>query len=64
MVLDVKRAEPGTKVNIKIDYDIDKTLENIKKFVESYNKVNEFIDKQFQVDRIQIKQVFYLKIIV
>ncbi len=50
MVLDVKRAEPGTKVNIKIDYDVDKTLENIKKFVESYNKVNEFIDKQFQVD--------------
>ncbi|MGY3805096.1 flagellar filament capping protein FliD [Pigmentibacter ruber] len=50
MVLDVKRAEPGTKVNIKIDYDVDKTMENIKKFVESYNKVNEFIDKQFQVD--------------
>lgn len=50
MVLDVKKAEPGTKVNIKIDYDVDKSLESIKKFVESYNKVNDFIDKQFQVD--------------
>ena len=50
MVLDVKKAEPGTKVNIKIDYDVDKSLENVKKFTESYNKVNEFIDKQFKVD--------------
>jgi flagellar hook-associated protein 2 len=50
MVLDAKKAEPGTKVNIKIDYDVDKSLENVKKFVESYNKVNEFIEKQFQVD--------------
>ena len=50
MVLDVKKAEPGTKVNIKIDYDVDKSLESVKKFVESYNKVNDFIDKQFQVD--------------
>ena len=50
MVLDAKKAEPGTKVNIKIDYDVDKSLENVKKFVESYNKVNEFIEKQFQVN--------------
>lgn len=50
MVLDVKKAEPGTKVNIKIDYDVDKSMESIKKFVESYNKVNEFIDKQFQIN--------------
>jgi flagellar hook-associated protein 2 len=50
VVLNVKRAEPGTKVTVKIDYDPDKALEEIKKFVESYNKLNEFIDKQFQVD--------------
>ena len=48
--LNAKRAEPGTKVTVKIDYDADKTLESITGFVESYNKVNEFVDKQFQVD--------------
>lgn len=50
MVLNAKRAEPGTKVQVNISFDVDATLENIKKFVESYNKVNEFLDKQFQVD--------------
>ncbi|BBH53672.1 flagellar filament capping protein FliD [Fluviispira sanaruensis] len=50
LVLDVKKAEPGTKVNIKIDYDVEKSLESIKKFVEAYNKANDFIDKQFQVN--------------
>jgi flagellar hook-associated protein 2 len=50
MNLKAKRAEPGTKVTIKIDYDVDKTFEGIKAFLENYNKVNDFIDKQFQVD--------------
>lgn len=50
LTLTAKKAEPGTKVTVKIDYDLDATMENIKKFVESYNKANEFIDKQFQVD--------------
>ncbi len=50
LVLNAKRAEPGTKVSLKVDYDVDKTVEGIKGFVENYNKVNEFIDKQFQVD--------------
>jgi flagellar hook-associated protein 2 len=50
LTLNAKRAEPGTKVTVKIDYDQEKTLEGIKSFVENYNKVNEFIDKQFQVD--------------
>ncbi len=48
MVLNVKKAAPGTKVTLKIDYDIDKTLEGMKSFVESYNKVNEFVDNQFK----------------
>ncbi|APJ04208.1 flagellar filament capping protein FliD [Silvanigrella aquatica] len=55
LVLDVKKEEPGTKINLKIDYDTDKSLETIKKFVESYNKVNEFIDKQFQLDPVTNK---------
>ncbi len=50
LTLTAKRAEPGTKINIKIDYDVDKSAEGIKKFVESYNKVNSFVDKQFQLD--------------
>ena len=50
MVLNVKKAAPGTKVVIKVDYDVDKTMENVQKFVESYNKVNEFVDKQFKFD--------------
>ncbi|RDB36006.1 flagellar filament capping protein FliD [Spirobacillus cienkowskii] len=50
LILDVKREEPGTKINVKIDYDVEKTMDVIKKFVETYNKVNEFIDKQFQLD--------------
>ncbi|MES2613920.1 MAG: flagellar filament capping protein FliD [Bdellovibrionota bacterium] len=50
MVLNVKKAAPGTKVVVKVDYDVDKTLESVQKFVESYNKVNEFVDKQFKFD--------------
>lgn len=50
LVLNAKRAEPGTKVTVKIDFDVDTTLGNISKFVEGYNKVNEFIEKQFSLD--------------
>ncbi|MCA2960452.1 MAG: flagellar filament capping protein FliD [Silvanigrellales bacterium] len=50
LVMNAKRAEPGTKVTIKIDYDLEKTFESITGFIDNYNKVNEFVDKQFQVD--------------
>ena len=50
LTLNAKRAEPGTKVTIKVDYDVEKTVEGIKGFVESYNKVNEFVQKQFEID--------------
>lgn len=50
LVINAKRAEPGTKVTLKIDFDVDKTLESISNFVDAYNKVSEFIDKQFQID--------------
>ena len=49
MILNAKRAEPGTKVNIKIDYDVDKTAESIKAFITAYNKVNQFIEDQYKV---------------
>lgn len=50
MVLNVKKSAPGTKVIIKVDYDVDKTVENVKKFVDSYNKVSQFVEGQFKFD--------------
>jgi flagellar hook-associated protein 2 len=50
LVINAKRSEPGTKVTLKIDFDVDQTLESITNFVDAYNKVSEFIDKQFQID--------------
>ena len=49
-VLNVKRAEPGTKVNISINYDIDATIESIKELVETYNKFSSFVEAQFKVN--------------
>ncbi len=42
----VKRAEPGTKVQISVTYDMDKTLEGIKSFVEKYNQIVGFAGEQ------------------
>lgn len=50
LVINAKRAEPGTKVTLKIDFDVDKTLESISGFVDAYNSVSEFIDRQFKID--------------
>jgi len=50
LTLNAKRAEPGTKVTVKVDFDVDKTVEGIRGFVEGYNKVNEFVEKQFAID--------------
>lgn len=50
VTFNVKRAEPGTRVQINITYDVDKTMEGIKAFVEKYNQVSTFIHKQAQED--------------
>lgn len=50
LVINAKRAEPGTKVTLKIDFDVDATVESISNFVGAYNKVTDFIDKQFQIN--------------
>jgi flagellar hook-associated protein 2 len=50
LALAAKRAEPGTKIQIEISYDKEKTMESIKGFVDNYNKINDWIDKKFQVD--------------
>ncbi|MBF0440727.1 MAG: flagellar filament capping protein FliD [Oligoflexales bacterium] len=50
VVFNIKRSEPGTRVQVSIVYDIDKTLEAIKKFVEKYNATIEFVGKQIAID--------------
>jgi flagellar hook-associated protein 2 len=50
MTLNAKRSEPGTKIQITVGYDQEKTVETIKNFVDNYNKVSEWLEKQFQVD--------------
>lgn len=50
IVFNVKRSEPGTRVQVNVTYDVDATAENIKGFVDKYNEVSEFINKQFVVD--------------
>lgn len=50
VTFNIKRAEPGTRVQVNITYDIDKTLEGIKAFVDKYNAVSQFIHKQYQED--------------
>lgn len=50
VTFNIKRAEPGTRVQVNITFDVDKTLEGIKSFVEKYNGVSTFIHKQYQED--------------
>lgn len=50
VVFNVKRSEPGTRVQVNITHDIDATMENIQGMVEGYNEVAKFINGQFQVD--------------
>jgi flagellar hook-associated protein 2 len=42
----IKRAEPGTRVQISVTYDLDKTLEGIKAFVDKFNQVVNFAAEQ------------------
>lgn len=50
VVFNVKRAEPGTKVQLNITYDVDATLEAIKNFVNKYNEVVNFVHQQYKYD--------------
>ena len=50
VIFNARRSEPGTRVQVNVTYDIDKTLEGITAFVEKYNEVSSFINKQFVVD--------------
>lgn len=50
VVFFVKRAEPGTRVQVNVTFDMDATVESVKSFVEKYNQIAEFINQQFVVD--------------
>jgi flagellar hook-associated protein 2 len=50
MTLNVKKAAPGNKIIVKVEYDEEKTKEAVKSWIDDYNKVNAFIDKQFKFD--------------
>ena len=42
----VKRAEPGTRIQINVQFDIDATLTGLKAFVEKYNQIVKFCSDQ------------------
>jgi flagellar hook-associated protein 2 len=50
VVFNVKRSEPGTRIQVSINHDIDATLEGITAFVNGYNEIATFINSQFKVD--------------
>ena len=50
VVFMVKRSEPGTRIQVGIVHDIDKTMEGIQDFVAKFNEVSEFVHAQVQVD--------------
>lgn len=45
--LNVRRSEPGTRIQISVVHDLDATVEGIKSFVDNYNSVAGFINGQF-----------------
>ena len=47
VVFNVRRSEPGTRVQVSVVHDLDATLEGIKAFIEKYNQVASFIHAQF-----------------
>lgn len=50
VVFNVKRSEPGTRVQVSIDYDVDATMESIQEWVNKYNEISKFINDQFTVN--------------
>ncbi len=50
VTFNVKRSEPGTRVQVNVAYDVDATVEGVKAFVEKYNGIAKFVHDQFQLD--------------
>jgi flagellar hook-associated protein 2 len=51
VTFNVKRAEPGTRVQVNIVHDIDTTVTGIKDFVDKYNAVSQFVNEQSRFDQ-------------
>ena len=47
VTLNIRRSEPGTRVQVSVVHDIEATFENIKSFVDSYNEVSGFVADQY-----------------
>ncbi len=50
VTFNIKRAEPGTRVQLNITHDVDKTIESIKAFVDKYNQLSGYGHGQYQED--------------
>lgn len=50
VTFDAKRAQPGTKVRIDVNHDIDSTVAGIKSFTDNYNKIAGYVADQSKVD--------------
>lgn len=50
VVINLKRSEPGTRVQVSVAYDVDATLEGIKAFVEKYNQIIDYVSQQYKED--------------
>ncbi len=48
VTVNLKRSEPGTRVQVNVTFDVDQTLEGIKAFVEKYNQVIDYVMQQYQ----------------
>lgn len=50
VTFNIKRAEAGTRVQVNITHDVEKTLEGIKGFVEKFNQLSNFGHGQYKED--------------
>lgn len=48
--LEAKRAEPGTRVQMSVQPDVDKTLAGLKEFTGKYNEIANFAKAQVQLN--------------
>jgi flagellar hook-associated protein 2 len=50
IVFNIKRSEPGTRVQVSVAYDVDETVKAVGEFIGKYNDLDKFVNSQFQVD--------------
>lgn len=50
VTFNVRRSEPGTRVQVNIVHDAEATMEGIKAFVTNYNKIMGFVQQQYTKD--------------